>query len=180
MLATFIKKKLINNQVANIFINTLFESIDNGFPDVAQFINNDLSFVESPCIDPQNSDEFSLIVLVANLSLTKQEFSSLSQESELERLIYEKLSLIHQMSVENFRDVIESYNKLMTRINYPSKNVVYGMSKVVFYKYNLNPFQEEYFKDINTPNPLFLKRLNSVMESFIWDWTAFQKKYRIV
>jgi len=179
MLATFIKKKLTDNQVANIFINTLFETIDSGFPAVAQFINDDIAFVESPCIDPHNSDEFSLIVLIGNLSVIEKLFGNLHQQSELEQLLYEKLATIYQMSSPSFKDFVCSYKDFIMRTNFPSKNIIYGMSKAVFHKYNLNTFQDDFFKPRNTPNPLFLKRLNSVMESFIWDWDAFQKKYRI-
>ena len=43
MFSTLIKRKLTDNQVANIFINALYDSIDNGFSEVAQLINEDLA-----------------------------------------------------------------------------------------------------------------------------------------
>ena len=39
MFGSLIKKKLTDNQVANIFINALFDSVDNGFSIIAQWIN---------------------------------------------------------------------------------------------------------------------------------------------
>ena len=45
MFSTLIKRKLTDNQVANIFINALYDSIDNGFSEVAQLINEDLGIV---------------------------------------------------------------------------------------------------------------------------------------
>ena len=51
MFGTFIKKKLSDNQVANIFINALYDSVDNGFSVIDQWINEDPAFVESPKID---------------------------------------------------------------------------------------------------------------------------------
>ena len=53
------------------------------------------------------------------------------------------------------------------------------MSKAVFHKYNLNEFQDEYFKRLQNPNPLFLKRMDEVMKFYIWNWDAFLKKYKI-
>ena len=38
--------------------------------------------------------------------------------------------------------------------------MVYAMSKGIFDKYMLYNFQDEYFKRMQAPNPLFLKRLH--------------------
>ena len=53
------------------------------------------------------------------------------------------------------------------------------MSKVIFDKYTLYNFQDEYFKRMQAPNPLFLKRMDEVVENFVWDWDGFFKKYRL-
>jgi hypothetical protein len=53
------------------------------------------------------------------------------------------------------------------------------MSKAIFHKYKLNDFQDEYFKRMQAPNPLFLKRMDEVMSNFIWNWDAFFKKYKL-
>jgi hypothetical protein len=74
---------------------------------------------------------------------------------------------------------VREYQKFMQRINHPSKNMVYAMSKAVFQKYELNDFQDEYFKRLQSPNPLFLKRMDQVMINFLWDWDSFFKKYKI-
>ena len=54
------------------------------------------------------------------------------------------------------------------------------MSKAVFYKCDLNQYQESYFKTMNTPNPLFLKRLDELIINFIWDWDVFLKKFKLL
>ena len=38
--------------------------------------------------------------------------------------------------------------------------MIYGMSKAVFHKYGLNEYQDEYFRRMQAPNPLFLKRMD--------------------
>jgi hypothetical protein len=53
------------------------------------------------------------------------------------------------------------------------------MSKAMFEKYKLNDFQDDYFRRMQAPNPLFLKRMDEVMANFIWNWDAFFKKYKM-
>jgi hypothetical protein len=178
MLGSLIKKKLSDNQLANIFINGLFETIDNGFPEVAQLINEDVAFVKSPEIDPTNSGQFTLILLVGNLTLLESTFEP-EQADRIEALIFEKLAVIYDMDKLKFEDLVRQYKSFIQRVNHPSKNVIYGMSKAIFHKYNLNNFQDEYFKRMQAPNPLFLKRMDDVVTSFIWNWDAFFKKYKI-
>jgi hypothetical protein len=86
---------------------------------------------------------------------------------------------MYEMSVVDFTKMIRDYQSFISRINHPSKNMVYGMSKAIFQKYGLNEFQDEYFKRMQAPNPLFLKRMDEVMVSFIWNWDAFFKKYKL-
>jgi len=69
---------------------------------------------------------------------------------------------------------------MMSRINTPSKNTLYAMSKAVFFKYNLNAYQQDYFKIMQTPNPLFLKRMDEIMANFLFDWESFTDKFKVV
>lgn len=178
MFGSLIKKKLTDNQVANIFINALFDSVDNGFSVIAQWINEDPAFTVSPKIDLTNNNEFALIVIVGNISLLESTFDS-GQVERVEKLIYQKLGKIYEMSEVDIRNIIKEYRSFINRINMPSKNMIYGMSKAVFFKYNLNEYQAEYFKRMHVPNPLFLKRLDEIMGNYLWNWDAFFKKYRL-
>ena len=178
MFGSLIKKKLTDNQVANIFINALFDSVDNGFSVIAQWINEDPAFVDSPKINPSNNNEFALIVIVGNLSLIDSTFEA-SQAERVEKLILEKLAKIYEMSELDIRNIVKEYKSYINKINMPSKNMIYGMSKAVFFKYNLNEYQDDYFKRMQVPNPLFLKRLDDIMANYLWNWDAFFKKYKI-
>jgi len=178
MFGSLIKKKLTDNQVANIFINALFDSVDNGFSVIAQWINEDPAFVDSPKINPSNNNEFALIVIIGNLSLIDSTFEA-SQAERVEKLILEKLAKIYEMSELDIRNIVKEYKSYINKINMPSKNMIYGMSKAVFFKYNLNEYQDEYFKRMQVPNPLFLKRLDDIMANYLWNWDAFFKKYKI-
>lgn len=178
MLGTILKRKLSDNQVANVFINAIFDTVDNGFKEVAQLINEDVAFVKSPAIEDKDNGEFGLIVIVGNLSFLESTFDA-EQAGRVEKIIFEKLAKIYDMSEMDFVKLIRDYQSFITRVNHPSKNMIYGMSKAVFHKYGLNEFQDEYFRRMMAPNPLFLKRMDEVMGNFIWNWDAFFKKYKL-
>lgn len=178
MLGTLIKKRLSDNQVANIFINALFDTVDNGFKEVAQLINEDTAFVRSPEIADKENGEFALIVIVGNLSFLESTFEA-EEASRIERIIFEKLAAMYEMSILDFTKMIREYQTFIARINHPSKNMIYGMSKALFHKYGLNEFQDDYFRRMQAPNPLFLKRMDEVIGNFIWNWDAFFKKYKL-
>ncbi len=178
MIRSFLKRKLTDNQLANIFVNGLLEVIDNGFKDVAFLINEDPAFESSPNISPDAHSEFTLIVIVGNLVTLESSFDA-DQAFRVEQLIYQKFASIFSMTETSFENLIKDYKNFITRVNHPSKNMLYGMSKAIFHKYNLNDFQDEYFKRMQAPNPLFLKRMDDVMSNFIWDWDVFFKKYKL-
>lgn len=178
MLSSLTKKKLSDNQVANIFINSIYHSVDNGFSEVAEMINEDSAFVSSPGIDPKENNEFALIVLVGNLNFLESTFEA-DQAGRIESLIFDKLAAIYSISRLEAEKLVRDYQSFFTRINHPSKNTLYAMSKAVFHKYELNAFQDEYFLRMHAPNPLFLKRMDEVMNNFLWNWDAFFKKYRL-
>ena len=178
MFSTLIKRKLSDNQVANIFINAIFDCVDRGFPEVASLINEDPVFVKSPNISEKSSGEFGIIIIVGNLSFLESTFDS-EQAAAVEKLIFLKLSKIYEMNVQEFEKLIRQYQSFISRVNHPSKNWIYGMSKAIFHKYKLNEFQDEYFRRMRAPNPLFLKRMDEVVSHYVWNWDAFFKKYRL-
>ncbi len=179
MLTTiFGKKKLTEDKVANIFVNTMLNVIDNSFEDVVSSISNDPEFISRPIIDPLNSDKFLMIVLSGNLQFLSRYFSN-TEEMILKGKIIEKFGNVYGMSYEEMNIIVSDFTKFLSKVNHPSKNIIYGMSKAVFYKYDLGKFQDEYFAQLNAPNPVFLKRMDQLMENYIWDWNNFFNKYKI-
>lgn len=179
MLTLFRKKKLAEDKVANVFVNTLLDLVDEGFPEVAALINEDPEFTTRPNIDSEDSDRFLLIVLAGNMKYIPDFFTNY-QDFRLMDLINRKMASTLDADPEALKQTISNYQSLFTRINHPSKNTHYAMSKAVFHKYELNQFQETYFRNMKTPNPIFLKRLDEIMAHFIWDWEGFQNKFRVV
>jgi len=178
MLGSFLKRRLNENQIANIFVNGLLDVIDKSFKDVASLINVDPAFELTPGIDEDDSGEFIMIVFVGNIVVLQSTFETEHYEN-IKKLIVAKVAPLFGVSDTDFDGLVKDYISFISRVNKPSKNVLYGMSKSLFYKYNLNEFQTDYYKKIQAPNPLFLKRMDDIMQNFIWDWTAFFKKYKL-
>jgi hypothetical protein len=178
MFTLFGKKKIKEDVAVNIFINNLLDTVEKGFPEVAGIINDSPEFVSSPYILETNSEKFLLIVIAANLTYIPEHFNG-SQEERLTSIIFDQLSQVFDVDKTTLEKVISDYQCYISKVNQPSKNTLYGISKAVFGKYNLNEYQDEYFKAMKSPNPMFLKRMDEVMESFIWNWGGFKEKYQI-
>lgn len=178
MFGTLLKKRLSSNQFANIFINVIFDTTEKGFASISDIINNDKAFVHSPSIDSDNFEAFQMIILAANYN-NLDKFFEPQDIKEIKDHIVEKLSKIYNVEPKKIIDAINHHYSFIRRVNHPSKNLVYGISKAIFFKYKLNDFQDEYFSRMQAPNPLFLKRLDNISANFIWDWEAFLKKYRV-
>jgi hypothetical protein len=178
MFGLLTRKKLDANQVANVFVNSLTEVIEKGFNDVAEMINEDPAFVQHPGINSDYTDNFLLIVLVGNLRYVDAHFDA-AEAKEIRSKILEKAAKIYGMELKDFERIANEHDSFISRVNHPSKNTLYGMSKAVFHKFRLNDFQESYFKTMSAPNPLFLKRMDEVMMNFLWDWDTFLKKHRL-
>ena len=179
MFGSILKKKIREDKVANIFTNSILKTVEEGFPDVVGLLNEAPELVTSPNIQDSDSGKFLLIIVAGNLKLLGQHFSA-HQEMRLTNLIMERFAAICNLKKHDFNALINEYQAFLKKVNHPSNNVHYSMSKAVFYKYELSQFQEDYFKNLNSPNPLFLKRLDDVVESFIWDWTHLKDNYHLV
>ncbi len=179
LLTRLSKKKITEEKLANAFVNSVVDSVQRGFPEVAGLINEDPDFEKSPGIASHDDEQFLLIVLVGNIRLLSENFDPQFEDAVKEKVI-EKCAVVFGMETAQFQATYREYCDFMNRVNHPSKNVLYGMTRALFYKYNLNHYQAGYFRTLNTPNPIFLKRMNEVMQNFIWNWPSFFERYKIV
>jgi len=178
MLGFSIRKKTDTNKLSNIFVNSLIEVVENGFQDVVEMINDDAVFVTEPTIPSNAKQQFLLILIVGNIEFLREGFEDYDVD-EIEMEIIQKFATIYGMSEHEFKKLVVQTSEYITHYNFPSKNILYGMSKAIFRKFNLSEHQESYFKTQNTPNPLFVKRLDEVLINFVWDWNVFLKKYKL-
>jgi len=178
MIATlFGKKKVTEEKLANIFVNSMIRAVDDSFHDVIESICNDPEFKTKPVIDKSDSDKFLMILVVGNFSYFTKYFSN-TEEMILKGKITQKFANVFGLQYDEMNTIFKSYTELMYRVNHPSKNILYGMSKAVFYKYKLGKYQDEYFAQLDAPNPIFLKRMDGIMQNYIWDWNSFLDKYK--
>lgn len=178
MLTIFGKKKIKEDVVTNIFVNTIFNTIDKGFSEIVGLLNDAPEFEISPKIAINNVDHFTLIVFAGNIQNIATYFNN-EQGDRITELILNKLCKIYEVDYDKLCDVLKHYQCYLSKINHPSKNMLYAMSKAIFGKYDLYKFQDEYFKNMKSPNPMLLKRLDEVMETFLWNWNSFTKKHQI-
>jgi hypothetical protein len=178
MLATlFGKKKLTEEKLANVFVNSLVQSVMTSFGDVVDSIVSDPEFERTPKMNNDDFDKFLIITLCGNLSSLSRYFSN-TEEMVLKGKIITKFAKVYGITYEEMNTIVKDYTEFIYRENYPSKNILYGMSKAVFHKYDLGQYQDEYFAQLNAPNPIFLKRMDGIMENYLWDWNAFLDKYK--
>jgi hypothetical protein len=179
MLSTlFRKKKITESQLAMSFVNTTIRSIEDSFEDVIDAIKNDSELASTPSISEKEINQFIFIVFAGNLKLLER-FLPASEEISLNGLITEQITVAYNSDYNTIKGLLEEYSSYISRVNHPSKNVLYGMSKAIFFKYNLGKHQEDYFAQLNSPNPIFLKRIDNIMENYLWDWNNFFNKYKI-
>ncbi|MEX2484887.1 MAG: hypothetical protein WED10_10020 [Brumimicrobium sp.] len=179
MLNTIFKKKLSDEQLANVFVNGVLEVVDKGFVEVAMLIEEDPAFVSRPNLSKANDGHFTMILIVGNMKFLEESFMP-DQLHTLEPLIIKKFADTFDLEVKDFEDLFKEYASFMSRVNHPSKSILYSMSKGIFHKYKLNSHQDEYFRKLDCPNPLFLKRMDEIIKNFIWNWDAFFKRYKMV
>lgn len=179
MFSIFKKKKLSEDQASQLFVNSIVRLVDEGFDDVVEIIKNDPEFERTPVIDPASVDKFLLIVIAGNISLIGKYFNRNQDVLIIDKSI-RKFASILGVEPNVLKETLNKYQSWMSQINQPSKNTIYAMSKGIFYKYELNQYQSEYFKNMNTPNPIFLKRLDEIVSQFIFDWNDLIENFRII
>lgn len=179
MLKTLLKKRLTEEKLANVFVNSIINLVDDAFPAVADLINESPVFETRPQINPNDSDKFLLIVFAGNLKYIPDHFEAY-QDMRITDLIYRKMAIALSLELDVLKRIIGQYQNFCARMNHPSKNTLYAMSKGVFYKYDLVKYQENFFKNMNTPHPTLHKRLDEIMANFLFDWESYKDKFRIV
>lgn len=179
MLTIFGRKKISPERTAHIFTHNILETVDNGFPDIAGFINDSPEFIRKPNVHPQDIGHFLMIVIAGNFQFIPQHFQEGQDKAIIENCI-QKFAPVFDLTPVEFGMKVKEYQDLMCKLNVPSKNILYGMSKAVAQKYDLVDLQDDYFRQMKAANPIFLKNLDEFVRNFLWDWEAFNEKYKVV
>ena len=179
LLSWLSRKKLTDEQVANIFVNTSFDTVEQGWPQVASFLNAAPEFDTSPHLNPEDYGKFLMIVVSANLGLIPKHFDPGVDRAIIQRCCA-KFGFALGLPPDTFALKVKEFRAFMKEVNRPSKNTLTAMTRAVCYKYDVIAHQEPYFRDMNVPNPILQKNLREVMEHFLWDWEEFVDQYKVV
>ncbi|MFT4660603.1 MAG: hypothetical protein ACI8XB_000871 [Patiriisocius sp.] len=180
MFSSFLRKNTLSeDKLVNIFINAILKNGEEAFEQITDYLNETPEFAISPQLDKTLTGKFYLVIITGNIIKLTKEIHDGSERRMTEKII-SKLSHIFQMNPNALAKEISACRKLMGQLNYPSKNVKYGMSRAFFHLYNLYPHQTEYFKDLKQPNPIVLKQLDQIMDCYLLDVEAYKSEYKIV
>ena len=174
----FVKKKISHKEIAQKFVHPTLQTIDDTYSDFLDAIFSDPELTEHPPLDYKDPRKFSLIIIAGNMKFFEKILSAY-EENNLCQAIIEEMSKAFETNFHEMQAELEKYSSFISRVNHPSKNILYGMSKAVFFKFKLGKYQEDYFAQLNTPNPIFLKRIDNLVENYIWDWKSFFDKTKI-
>jgi hypothetical protein len=173
--ALFVKKKISQKQLAYNFVHHTLNCIDQTYKDFLDIIYNDPELENYPELDYDNPDELMLIIISGNIKFFERILSA-HEENSLVDSIIEEMANIFNLSFSDMKEKINKYTSFISRVNHPSKNILYGMSKAIFFKFKLGQYQDDYFAQLNTPNPIFLKKIDTLIENYIWEWKAIFEK----
>lgn len=179
MLTIFGRKKITPERTAHIFTHNILETVEKGFPDIAGFINDSPEFLRCPNVNEEDLGHFLLVVIAGNFQYLPQYFQEGQDKAIIENCI-QKFAPVFEMTPVQFGMKVKEYQDFMNRVNVPSKNILYGMSKAVAFKYGLIELQDDYFRQMKAPNPIFLKNLDDLVRNFLWDWEAFNERYKVI
>lgn len=173
------KEKVTVKDLASIYSRTLFEVIDLGFPEIIEFVNDNRKFEESPNLKKEDANWFLMIVFAAN----NHSLSNYFDESIVHRLHHASLNeLIKFLALEEdiVRDMFLDYESFFREQYSDDISTEKAMAKSIFIKYNLNEYQGDLLKNQNEANPVFLQELTDLMSNFIWNWSDYLSKYKLI
>ncbi|MCH7534439.1 MAG: hypothetical protein IH948_01590 [Bacteroidetes bacterium] len=179
ILKSFLRKKIDEGRVADSFIHTLIEVSTEGYPEVVDFINTEPGFDSSPEISTDNIQWFLQVVFAGNLQ-HMHHFFPLDQLNRMREICIRKF-VFENHDINITEDSILHYEEYIIDLKegMSEKDIANAMAKAIFYRCELNEFQDDHFQKLNVPNPTFLKDLNDILVHFLWNWTDLLGKYKV-
>lgn len=179
MIATlFGKKRITEEKLANAFVNAVLQLTEQGYPMIEAELQEAPEFMQVPVFGPGDDELFALIVLAGNLLEAPKQLPA-GQDRRFVSLAIAKFAHAMSATPSELELEVTALQRYMERINHPSKNTVYAMSKAVFHKFDLFHCQDQYFRDMKAPNPIVLKRLNQLLAYCMWDWAEVLEEYKV-
>jgi len=174
------KEKISVNKLAKLYSNTLFEVVDNGFPEIIGFVNDNRKFEESPNLKTEDVKWFLMIIFAANNHRLSEFFNDDVVDALHNSCTQEVICFLAEDEEEVVRDMIVDYESFFADQFAESSKLEKAMARSIFIKYNLNDYQGKLLKNQNEPNPVFLQELANLLSHFVWNWDDFLSKYKVV
>lgn len=174
----FGKKKISEDKFANVFVNAVLRLTEQGYPMVVAELEEAGEFVTRPVFGPGDDELFALILFAGNLMEAPKHMPA-GQDQRLAQHAYSKFAPLMDTSAAELEMETIALQHFMSRINHPSKNTVYAMSKAIFQKYDLFRHQDVYFREQKAPNPIVLGRINKLMQYCLWDWADLLDDWKV-
>mgnify|MGYP001375362560 FL=1 len=174
------KEKISVDKLAKLYANTLFEVVDNGFPEIIGFVNDNRKFEESPNLKTEDVKWFLMIIFAANNHRLSEFFNDDVVDVLHNSCTQEVICFLAEDEEEVVRDMIVDYESFFAEQFAESSKLEKAMARSIFIKYNLNDYQGKLLKNQNEPNPVFLQELANLLSHFVWNWGDFLSKYKVV
>ena len=136
MLNTLLKRKLTDDQLANLFVNMLLDSVDASYDEVVNLIKDDVAFVARPKPETLGMDHLILIVFGANMTLA-QNVLDVEPAAALNRLVVRKLANVFEMNEAEFTPLLKDYQPFCT------------VPKILGFDYILDSTEQPYLLEVN-------------------------------
>ena len=172
------KDKFSVKDTANIFAVALNKVVNDGFPEIQNFLNKNNNLDKSPEISDEEIKWFRLIIFSGNLHLLSTKFED-AEALELRNKIIDELILFLDEDNEISVDLFLNYETYFNDILVKQVDPIETMAVAVFDKYNINDCQSELLKRKNEPNPVLFNELRKYLSHFIWNWDEFLEKCKI-
>lgn len=174
------KKKLKEQHVAKVFVNTINELAIESFPTLAEFLNDVPELESSPAIKDDQIEWFLYIVFCSNLYNLKSHFEA-DQLNRMRILVIDEfIESLEGRDHDQTLEHINNYEDYIGGLNRSTGELSKSMATALFNKYGLNTCQVDHFQKINTANPIIIKSIEEATKNFLWNWPDFLEKYKMV
>lgn len=174
----FGKRRISEDKLANIFVNAVLRLTEQGYPIIVAELEEACEFVSRPVFGPGDDELFAQILFAGNLMEAPKHLAA-GQDQRLGHHACSKFAPLMDTSAAELEKETIALQQFMSRINHPSKNTVYAMSKAIFHKYDLFRHQDPYFRELKAPNPIVLGRINKLMAYCLWDWAELLEDMKV-
>lgn len=178
MFNLFGKKKVKASELAPAYTYHIYQAMEQGFPEIAGYLNEDPNFVKPPGINLESDEWFIYIVFAGNLLNLENHFAH-EQVPDLTRIFAQQFTEMLGKDPLTDTEIIYDYINYLNTINEELKSIPKSMAVAIFRKYDLGKFQSEDSARSNEPGAEMLKDLSDMIMYFLWNWEDYLSKYKV-